>query len=206
MSTIATKSIPVTPLPNIVFRDDGCILVKNVRASYLHVFKAWAMNADEKPKFSGRFLLSKVTHKGEIQALGQHLMKMCQDNFKARIASDKLCMRDGDGSGKPEQEGSWVISASEDKKPNTINRDKSDVTDEMDIIYSGCYVNLLMRPWAQNNSFGKRINANLLAVQYVRDGERFSGVSRPDVSEVFDDVSEEFGGADDISGADDIPF
>lgn len=188
-------------LPNIVFRDDSTILIKNVRASYLHIFKPWAMNPGEKAKYSGKFLLPKTTHKAEIQALGQHLVKMCTEAFKAKIPTDKLFLRDGDASGKPEQEGHFVVSASEDKKPNTINKDRSDVTEDMDILYSGCYVNVLIRPWPQNNSWGKRVNANLLAVQFVRDGERFSGVARPDVSSVFDDVSGEFGG-----GEDDIAF
>lgn len=187
-------------LPNIVFREDSTILIKNVRASYLHIFKAWSMNPGEKAKFSGKFLLSKATHKAEIQALAQNLIKLSMENLKQKLPSDKLFLRDGDASGKPEQEGHFVISASEDKKPNTINKDRSDVTEDMDILYSGCYVNVLIRPWVQSNSFGKRINANLLAVQFVREGERFSGVARPDVGEVFEDVSGEFG--DDAGGND----
>lgn len=183
-------------LPHMNFREDGTILIKNVRSSYLHVFKPWAMNPGEKAKYSGKFLMPKATHKAEIQALGQHLVKMSMENLKAKLPADKLFMRDGDASGKPEQEGHFVISASEDKKPNTINKDRSDITEDMDILYSGCYVNVLIRPWVQSNSYGKRINANLLAVQFVRDGERFSGVARPDVSDVFDDVSGEFGGGD----------
>jgi len=190
-------------MSNIVFREDQTILVKNVRASYLHVFEPWAMNPGEKAKFSGKFLMSKTTHKAEIMALGNHLVKMCQENLKTKLPADKLFLRDGDASGKTEQEGHFVISASEEKRPNVINRDKSPLTADDDVVYSGCYVNVLIRPWVQQNSFGKRINANLLAVQFVKDGERFSGVARPDVDSVFDDVSGEFGG--DTAG-DDMNF
>lgn len=182
---------------NIVFREDGTILIRNVRSSYLHVFKPWAQKEGEEKKYSGKFLLPKVSHKAEIQALAQKILAISNEAFKARLPTDKLFLRDGDDLGKPEFEGHWVVSASESKKPNTISKDRSDVTEDMDVIYSGCYVNVLIRPWAQNNKWGKRVNANLLAVQFVRDGERFSGVSRPDVAEVFDDVSGEFGSAED---------
>ncbi|MES3001354.1 MAG: ssDNA-binding protein [Pseudomonadota bacterium] len=181
----------------IVFRPDDTILIKNVRLSYEHVFKPWSMNPGEKQKYSGKFLMPKTTHKAEIQALGSHLMKMCQEKFKSKLPADKLFLRDGDASGKPEQEGHFIVSASEDKKPNVINRDKTPLAEEDDVVYSGCYVHVLIRPWSQANSFGKRINANLLAVQFAKDGERFSGVSRPDVDQVFDDES---GALDDATG------
>ena len=45
-----------TNTTNLVFREDGCILIKNVRLSYPHLFKAWAKNPDkETPKYSGRW-------------------------------------------------------------------------------------------------------------------------------------------------------
>ena len=176
----------------IVFREDGCILVKNVRLSYPHLFKPWAKNPDkETPKYSARFLMDKSTHAQEIKALGQHLTKMMQEHFKGRIPNDKLFFRDGAGSAKPEQENCFLIAASETRRPDVIHRDRSRINEEDDVVYAGCYVNALIRPWVQSNIHGKRINANLLAVQFVRDGERF-GAERPDVSEVFDDVSSDF--------------
>jgi hypothetical protein len=41
--------------------------------------------------------------------------------------------------------------------------------------YSGCYVNAVIELWAQDNKFGKRINASLMGVQFLRDGQRLSG-------------------------------
>lgn len=181
-----------TNTANLIFREDGCILIKNVRLSYPHLFKAWAKNPDkETPKYSGRFLMDKKTHAADIKALGQHVAKLMQEHFKGRIPADKLFMRDGAGTAKPEQEDSWLIAASESRRPDVINRDKSRLNEEDDIVYAGCFVNVLIRPWAQSNIHGKRLNANLLAVQFVRDGERF-GAERPDVDEAFSDVSGDF--------------
>lgn len=182
--------------PNLVFREDGTILVKNCRLSYEHVFEAWAKKPEEKKKFSGKFLMPKSTHDADAKALGVHAQKMAMENLKAKVGSDKLFIRNGDDSGKPEQEGHWVISASETKPPKVIRRDKTPVRAEDDLIYSGCYVNVLIRPWPQNNEHGKRINAGLMAVQHVKEGERFSGQAPVDTDTVFDDISESFGGDD----------
>lgn len=190
----------------LTFREDGCILIRNCRLSYPHLFKAWSKNPDkDKAKFSGRFLLDKKTHAAEIKSLQQHLAKLMQEHFKGRIPLDKLFLRDGAGTAKPEQEDSWFIAASEDRKPDVIHRDpKIKVSEEDDIVYAGCFVNVLIRPWVQSNVHGKRINANLLAVQFVKDGDRF-GAERPDAGEAFGDISGEFedDGAGDASGFDD---
>jgi hypothetical protein len=38
-------------------------------------------------------------------------------------------------------------------------------------LYAGCYVNAIVDIWAQDNQFGKRINAKLLVVRKKKDGE-----------------------------------
>lgn len=189
----------------VVFRPDGTILIRDVRLSYPHLFTPWGTKEDKKA-YSGKFLLDKKTHAEAIKALGAHIVKLSMETFKTKLASDRVFMRNGDDSGKPEQEGSWVVSASDTKhRPTVINRNKTPVVEADDIVYSGCYVNVLIRPWTQNHpEYGKRINANLLAVQFVRDGERFAGTERPDIDDVFGDVSGEFGENDGGDEAD--PF
>lgn len=189
---------------NVIFREDGCILVKNARLSYPHLFTKWGMNDGDKKKFSAKFHLDKKTHAADIKALGGHLAAMMTEAFKGRIPNDKLFLRDGEQIGKEDVKDQFVMAASEDKAPDVINRDKSRINEDDDIVYAGCYVNVLIRPWVQKNQFGKRINANLLAVQFVKDGERFSGIERPDIDDAFGDISEDFdddqgrgGGADD---------
>jgi hypothetical protein len=47
--------------------------------------------------------------------------------------------------------------------------------------------------WTQNNSYGKRVNANLLGVQFYKDGEPFAA------GEIAgDDDFEDFGSDDDF--------
>lgn len=182
---------------NLVMREDGTILIKNVRLSYPHLFKAWAGEEGQEAKFSGKFWMDKKTHREDIIALNKHLTALQQEYFKARIPADKLFLKDGAASGKDPEADQYIISASEKVRPNVINRDRSPIAEADDIVYAGCFVNVLIRPWKQANKFGKRVNANLIAVQFVRDGERFTGIDRPDVDDVFDDES---GGVDGAEG------
>jgi len=71
---------------------------------------------------------------------------------------------------------------------------------EPKIPYAGCYVTASITLWTQDNQFGKRINANLRAVQFKKDGEAFSGVKPVDVDEELDDFD---GDEDDESFLDD---
>lgn len=46
-------------------------------------------------------------------------------------------------------------------------------------IYSGCLVHPKVEFWAQDNSYGRRINCSLLGVMFAGDGERFGGGAAP---------------------------
>lgn len=78
-----------------------------------------------------------------------------------------------------------------------FNRDKTPVVEDDEVLYAGCYVNAIIDLWVQNNGFGKRVNANLYGIQFVKDGEQF-GAGAVDVFDDFDDL--------DGDGSDDIDF
>lgn len=46
-------------------------------------------------------------------------------------------------------------------------------------VYSGSVVTAKVEFWAQDNSYGRRINCSLLGVMFVDEGERFGGGSAP---------------------------
>ena len=56
--------------------------------------------------------------------------------------------------------------------------------------YSGCYVNASIELWAQDNNYGKRINASLRGVQFYRDGDAVAGGGGPASEDEFDDLAE----------------
>jgi len=89
------------------------------------------------------------------------------------------------------------VSARSKTRPTVLNRDKTPVAEADGVLYGGCYVNALLDVWAQDNAFGKRINATLKGVQFVRDGDAFGG-GAPASADDFPDESESEESASDL--------
>ncbi len=169
------------------------IHLKNVRISYPHLFTPYAGPAGGAAKYSAKFLLDKQKDAALIVAVKNAIMALAQETFKDKKLppADKLCLRDGDQSGRTEEEGSWTFSASEASRPVVVDQRRSPLVAEDEKIYAGCFVNATVRLWAQNNQYGRRINANLVGVQLVSNGPRL-GSSRSNISaeEMFSEVSD----------------
>lgn len=209
-----------TNTSNIIYREDGTILIKNVRLSYPHLFHPWSQNEFDdngkpaKKKFSASLIMPVKTHKDDIVALKKHIEELAMTAFKQKLSPERYCVRDGNLNGKEEYAKSWYVAASQtaDRAPKVVDRNpKKAVTEESNTVYAGCWVNVLLRPWTQNNQQGgKRVNMNLLTVQFVKDDDSFGDGMAPAPETTFDDISGEF--PDEVSGEDldfsddDIPF
>ena len=169
-----------------VIREDGSIVLKNVRLSYANIWEARGFQgSDADVKYGATLMLEKEEHAETIEALNDHMKGLAKSLGKdKKVGKDKLYLKDGDDSDKEEYAGHFIVRASSKRQPEILDAAKKPVTDE-DEVYSGCYVNALIRPWVQDNNFGIRINAELCAVQKVRDGERFGG-TRPSGNDAFD--------------------
>jgi hypothetical protein len=169
------------------------IKLKNVRLSYAHLFTARAVNEGDKPKFSASFILDKEKHAKTIKQVQAAINQLAKEAFKGKIPSTlKPCLRDGEEYEDKDGYGEDVmfIAASSDKRPPVVDRDMTPITAEDDKVYSGCYVNVTLRLWVQNNQYGKRVNAALRAVQFVRDGDPL-GAEPVKVEEEFDSLEGE---------------
>lgn len=168
--------------------EGGIIKILNVRASYPHLDKPYAGDDGGEPKYSILGLADKATHEDVKKACLEVIDELKKANKNAKVAKDKLFIKNGDDSDKEECEGMWTISARENKRPKVRdgNGDLLEVDEIADVIYPGCYVDIIIRPWFQDNSYGKRINANLLSVKFRADGEQF-GEGRVDDDELWDD-------------------
>ena len=111
------------------------------------------------------------------------------------VTDDAVCFRKKeycDKNGDPYNgfEDAYYLSLrSEKTKPLVLDRDKSPLQETDGRPYSGCYVNAHVEIWAQDNKYGRRINATLLGVQFFRDGDAFGGGSNPD-AEAFDNLAD----------------
>lgn len=169
--------------------------LKNVRLSYPNLFKARAFEGADAStaKFSASFLLNKKEHADIIAKVKEAITDLCKTELKVKaLPADKVCLRDGESKGDTEGYGPEVmfISASNSKKPAVIDRDKTAINDGDARIYGGIYVNAVIRLWVQNNKFGKRINASLEAVQFVKKGDAF-GAPPVDLDEALPDLPDD---------------
>lgn len=116
------------------------------------------------------------------------------DVFTELKAGGKLCLHDGDAKASKEgYKGNLYLSASNKLKPLVIDGKLQPLSADAGRPYSGCQVNVTVELWAQDNKFGKRINASLMGVQFLRDGPRLAGgaVSTVDDYQAIPDAADE---------------
>jgi len=169
------------------------IKIPSARLSFPSLFNMASFGGESTGKYEATFILDKKEHAKVIADIETVIGKLQKDELKGKVASDKVCLKDGDEMDRPEYAGKMTIKASTKKRPLVINRDKSAISEDDNIIYAGCYVNGIVTLWAQNNQYGKRINAQLDGVQFVRDGDPFGdgGIS-VDQFNAFDDEDDSF--------------
>jgi hypothetical protein len=149
------------------------ITLKKVRLSFPSLFKMGSFGGESTGKYEATFVLDKKEHAEEIKKLDAEILNLMKSELKTKLSSDKICLKGGDELERPEFADKYTIKASTKKRPLVVDRDKSPLAEEDGKIYAGCYVNAIVSLWAQNNQYGKRINAQLDGVQFHSDGEPF---------------------------------
>lgn len=172
------------------------IKLTNVRLSFPELFEAKTVNGEGKPAFSASFLLDPADP--QVKTINAAIEQVARSKWGAKAdtllklmrAQDKLCLHDGDLKTYDGYAGNLYVSARNATRPLVIDANKSPLTEQDGKPYAGCYVNASIELWPQDNQFGKRINASLGGVQFLRDGDAFAGGRPADESE-FDDLSAE---------------
>lgn len=183
---------------NAILYTDGTIRISGVRFSYPHLKKPHKGDGDQgEAKFGVVGLLPKKTHRAAKDLIKERIEELLKENKVKSLASDKKFLRDGDQSGKAEHEGHYTVSARESRRPPLRNRDNSVVEpeDADEVFQPGYWGDILIRPWYQNNKFGKRVNAGLSSIQFVKKDEVFGEGRLSD--EDLDDTFEDYGDPDD---------
>lgn len=221
---MADKRTVVKRVKNAVLYSDGTIRLDNCRASYPHLIEPYAgVDEDGKkqePAYGIVFLMPKLTHVAAKDICKQRIEELMKENKIPKLGADKKFLRDGDQSSKVESSGMFTVSAREKRPPvlrapskEKIIRGKTETVRVAgrdvplkELFYGGCWVNGIIRPWWQSNKHGKRANAGLVAVQFLRNDESFgqNRVSEDDVDESFEATEEmdDSGFDDDLGNAD----
>jgi hypothetical protein len=191
---------------NAILYTDGMIRISGVRFSYPHLAKAYKGDNDAgEAKFGIVGMLPKSTHKAARDLINERIDELLKENKVKALASDKKFLRDGDESGKEDYADHWTVSARETRRPPLRDRQNNVVEpeDAAEVFQPGYWGDILIRPWYQNNNYGKRVNAGLSSVQFVKEDETFGEGRISD--EELDDTFEDYGDPDDVDDEDDAP-
>jgi hypothetical protein len=171
------------------------IKLVGVRLSFPNLFKPKSFEDGGEAKYSAAFILDKSKHAKLIKQIRMTVDDLAEEYFKGavpKMVKQKYPLRDGaekedmDGYG----DGVMFIGSSCKQRPTVVDRDVNPITEEDGVIYAGCYVNATVRPWVQDNKYGKRVNFQLRAVQFVKDGDPF-GMAPVNAHEEFEALDED---------------
>ena len=171
-------------------------------------------NADgpKAPKFGVQIICDKETDKEDIAKVKSGIKALCEKQWPGKtvqlstgqkivtgtnaekVILKGICLHDGTERDDQEGYGDGVmyISTSSTRKPQIKTKQAGglvDLPESSGKPYGGCYAAHVIRLWAQDNDFGKRINCEIAAVCFVKDGKPF-GSAPVNVEESFADVEE----------------
>lgn len=177
------------------------IKLDNTRFAFPNVFEAKTVNGEGEPAFSATFLLPPnhpaiKTLRDAFETIGKDKWGAKWPTVKKEIeAKDRFALHDGDTKADYAGfAGNFFVSARNKSRPLVIDRDKSPLTAADGRPYAGCYVHASIELWAQDNAYGKRINASLRGVQFYKDGDAFAGggaASQDEFDEVEGDTADD---------------
>lgn len=189
------------------------IMLNGVRSAFLVLGEAerYQNKPDQKPRWSATALVpyNSSTFKqveAAIEAAAKEKWEKKWQAYLEAIKADPKASAWTDGKRKPDYDGfagHFALAAHryEDKgRPLCLDKDKSPIykpdntlyEGKAGVLYSGCYVNMQVEIWAQDNNNGKAIRATLLGIQKFKDGDAFGGGATPQA----DDFGEIAEGAD----------
>lgn len=172
------------------------ITIKNARLSFPDLFEPRPFKPGDAPKYKATLLVPKGSPQDKeiwkaIEAVAKEKWPKTADKVLASIRgnANKFCYQDGDTKSYDGYADMMAFSAGNKARPTVLDRDKSPLSKDDGKPYAGCFVNAVVEIFAYDNS-GNGISASLGGVQFVKDGDAFSG-GRPASSDDFEDLGVE---------------
>ena len=172
------------------------LMLKNVRLAFPNLFEPRSFGEDDTPARSASFILP--PDHPQAKEIEQVLAFVAEEKWKAKgaamlkqlRATGKTCLRNGDDKADYDGfAGNFYVSARSTGPVLVIDQLRNTLTKDSGKPYAGCYVNAKVEIWAQDNKFGKRVNATLKGVQFLRDGDAFAG-GAPAKQDDFEEIAD----------------
>lgn len=187
-----------------MIQDSNDFWVRKARLSFPTLIQPKSVNGGASA-FSASFIMDPTDEDWallmqRVQAIGVEKWGEQAPQILEMIKNDKRMRFYGKGNEKISQatglpydgydENNVYINAKSDTKPQLIGTDAQPLppTQENLKMVGGNYVSAIIRPWAQQNEHGRAIRCQLVAVQYLEDGEHF-GHAEVDATSVFAPVA-----------------
>lgn len=170
------------------------VMLKNKRIGFPALATPQAIG-DGEPAYGGRLIID--PNDADVAVIDAAILDVAKAKWKdtaedvlavlreeKRICFEKSAYRNKK-TGKVYDgfEGKFSLGTRNPKvRPTIVDRFGNEVTDTSEIgrlIYSGCRVHSKVEFWAQDNSFGRRINCSLLGVMFAADDQNFGGGAAP---------------------------
>ena len=190
------------------------IYLSNVRLSFPHLAEPQknvnAENGKERISYNCEFIMPQ-DHAGFTQfmqqfaALAAEKWKDHAQQVMQMIQSDRRLRCYGRGEEKVNKKtfqpydgyaGNVYITAGRDSQPQIIQADGTPIDPNNSMayqqltrkMYGGCRVNAAVKPWLQENSYGRGVRCDLVAVQFAADDQPF-GEGAVDAAPLFGAVA-----------------
>lgn len=180
------------------------VMLKDVRCAYPQLFEPVSNKFSGREEYSVRVMIPE-SDKAQVEKIHNAMKEAFNNKFgmekgprkyKAAMESKNTRLLQFD-----DENGYYYLNLkrrSTDGAPAVLDRNKRHLSSAEGRIYGGCYVNAVFEVWVYDNASTGAGNT-LLGVQFVRDGEPFSGASQPS-----DNDFEDLGSGDDEMSEDDL--
>lgn len=171
------------------------VMLKNLTLAFPAIAEPDSVG-DGSPAYGGRYIID-PSDKANIELIEAALKEVAKEKWKDKaddirkvLEEEKLvCFSKSPYRSKKTGkvydgfEGMYHLGTrSEKTKPTAVDRMGQEVKDTGEIarmFYSGCKVNAKVEFWAQDNGFGRRLNASTLGIMFAGEGQHFGGGSGP---------------------------
>lgn len=173
----------------------GRIQLKNVRLSFPALWTPEAYQPGDEPKFKATFLVPKDDP--QVALIEAKILAVLKEKYPQKAESiikttrnnpNKFCWQDGDTKTYDGYEGMMALSAKATTRPTVVGPDKAPLAASDGKPYAGCYVNASVDLFTYDNK-GVGVSASLRGVQFLRDGDAFTGGGAADPDE-FEEVTD----------------
>ncbi|MFL6728081.1 MAG: ssDNA-binding protein [Sphingomicrobium sp.] len=167
------------------------LIIPEARLAFFDGFEAKSVDGGE-AKFGSTFIIAPSSPAiALVRAEEERLAKLAWGDKAGAIlemirAGNNQALKPGALKAKFDGfQGNLFIAAHSKVRPTIVDRKGVTITAKDGVMYSGCYALAHISLWTQDNQYGQKINANLLGLQFLRDGDAFSGGPAPSRAEDF---------------------